>query len=156
MLRLRLAKLYLNSLISLNGSANNQLSLSEDLARNTKCALRRGELPGTFRLGKCCVPLPYCPALSVQRDFLSSYMCNSHGTICNGVFIDLASNRNDCKYCCGQHDGSLRQYSLFSRPKPLFFLPSSSSIALKWTPFQTHYLSENLVAPGIEPGPLDL
>jgi hypothetical protein len=24
------------------------------------------------------------------------------------------------------------------------------------TPFQTHYLSENLVAPGIEPGPLDL
>jgi hypothetical protein len=25
-----------------------------------------------------------------------------------------------------------------------------------WTPFQTLYLSENLVAPGIEPGPLDL
>jgi hypothetical protein len=24
------------------------------------------------------------------------------------------------------------------------------------TPFQTHYFSENLVAPGIEPGPLDL
>jgi hypothetical protein len=24
-----------------------------------------------------------------------------------------------------------------------------------WTPFQTHY-SENLVTPGIEPGPLDL
>jgi hypothetical protein len=22
----------------------------------------------------------------------------------------------------------------------------------EWTPFQTHYLSENLVAPGIEPG----
>jgi hypothetical protein len=26
----------------------------------------------------------------------------------------------------------------------------------EWTPFQTHYLSENLVVPGIEPGPLDL
>jgi hypothetical protein len=24
------------------------------------------------------------------------------------------------------------------------------------TPFQTHCLSENMVAPGIEPGPLDL
>jgi hypothetical protein len=24
------------------------------------------------------------------------------------------------------------------------------------TPFQTHYFSENLVAPGVEPGPLDL
>jgi hypothetical protein len=27
---------------------------------------------------------------------------------------------------------------------------------VKETPFQTHYFSENLVAPGIEPGPLDL
>jgi hypothetical protein len=26
----------------------------------------------------------------------------------------------------------------------------------EWTPFQTHYFSENQVAPGIEPGPLDL
>jgi hypothetical protein len=26
----------------------------------------------------------------------------------------------------------------------------------EWTPFQAHYLSENLVAPGIEAGPLDL
>jgi hypothetical protein len=26
----------------------------------------------------------------------------------------------------------------------------------KWTRFQTHYFSENLVAPGIQPGPLDL
>jgi hypothetical protein len=41
----------------------------------------------------------------------------------------------------GQRDGSLRPYFPFSRPEPLF---------------QTHYLSENLVAPGTEPGPLDL
>jgi hypothetical protein len=26
----------------------------------------------------------------------------------------------------------------------------------EWTPFQTHYFSENLVAPGIELGPVDL
>jgi hypothetical protein len=26
----------------------------------------------------------------------------------------------------------------------------------EWTPFQTHYFSENLVALEIEPGPLDL
>jgi hypothetical protein len=26
----------------------------------------------------------------------------------------------------------------------------------EWTSFQTHYFSENLVAPGIEPGSLDL
>jgi hypothetical protein len=26
----------------------------------------------------------------------------------------------------------------------------------EWTPFQTHYFSENLVAPGLESGPLDL
>jgi hypothetical protein len=25
----------------------------------------------------------------------------------------------------------------------------------EWTPFQIRYFSENLVAPGIEPGPLD-
>jgi hypothetical protein len=27
---------------------------------------------------------------------------------------------------------------------------------VEWTLFQTHYLLENLVAPGIESGPLDL
>jgi hypothetical protein len=26
----------------------------------------------------------------------------------------------------------------------------------EWTPFQSHYFSENLVVPGVEPGPLDL
>jgi hypothetical protein len=30
------------------------------------------------------------------------------------------------------------------------------SIFYEWTPFQIHHFSENLVAPGIEPGPLDL
>jgi hypothetical protein len=40
----------------------------------------------------------------------------------------------------GQRDGCLRPYSRFSRQEPLLFLSS------------THYLSENLVDPGIEPG----
>jgi hypothetical protein len=58
----------------------------------------------------------------------------------------------------GQRDGSLRPYSGLSRPEPLLFIPSSSLIVLEaeWTPFQTHYYSENLVAPGIEHGPLVL
>jgi hypothetical protein len=40
-----------------------------------------------------------------------------------------------------------------------FFQVAPHSIVLKeaeWTPFQTHYFSENLVVKGIEPGPLDL
>jgi hypothetical protein len=59
----------------------------------------------------------------------------------------------------GQRDGSLQPYSRIPRPYPLLFLPSSSSVVLneaEWTPFQTHYFSDNLVAPGIEPGPLHL
>jgi hypothetical protein len=35
------------------------------------------------------------------------------------------------------------------------FFPSCTHEA-EWTPFQTHYFSEKLVQPGIEPGPLDL
>jgi hypothetical protein len=47
----------------------------------------------------------------------------------------------------------------FYRPEPL--LLSSKQLLIctheaEWTPFQTHYLSQNLVAPGIEPGHLDL
>jgi hypothetical protein len=59
----------------------------------------------------------------------------------------------------GQRDGSLRPWSRFPRPEQLLFISSSSSIVLneaEWTPFQTHYFSENVVAQGIEPGPLDL
>jgi hypothetical protein len=32
----------------------------------------------------------------------------------------------------------------------------SSTHEAEWTPFQTHYFSENLEAPGMEPEPLDL
>jgi hypothetical protein len=42
----------------------------------------------------------------------------------------------------GQRDRSLRPYSLFSRPEPLLFLPSSPSVLLtrlSGPQFQTHY-----------------
>jgi hypothetical protein len=45
----------------------------------------------------------------------------------------------------------------FSTPEPLPYFSSSSSIVLmRLTPFQTHYFSENLVALGVERGPLEL
>jgi hypothetical protein len=43
----------------------------------------------------------------------------------------------------------------FLEPESLLFNSSSSSVILneaEWTPFQTHYFSENLVAPEIKPG----
>jgi hypothetical protein len=69
-------------------------------------------------------------------------------------YTDLATaicRRSQCKLFIigvlrGERNGSLQPYSRFYRPKPLLFLPSSSSIA------QTHNFSENMVAPGIEPG----
>jgi hypothetical protein len=51
----------------------------------------------------------------------------------------------------GQRDGSLQPYSRISRPELLSCIHEA-----EWTPFYTQYFSENLVAPGIEPGPLDL
>jgi hypothetical protein len=37
-----------------------------------------------------------------------------------------------------------------------FFYQLAPQLYSRWTPFQTHYFTENLVAPGIEPGPMDL
>jgi hypothetical protein len=57
----------------------------------------------------------------------------------------------------GQRDGSLRPYSRLSRPEPLLFLSSSSSIVLTRLTGSLscpHYPSEYLIGPGIEPGPL--
>jgi hypothetical protein len=47
--------------------------------------------------------------------------------------------------------GFLGRYRYF-----FFQVAPHSTHEAEWTPFQTHYCSENLVAPGIEPGPLDL
>jgi hypothetical protein len=57
----------------------------------------------------------------------------------------------------GQRNGSPRRSSRFSRPGPPTFNSNCSSIILtraEWTPFQTHYFPEILVAPGINPVPL--
>jgi hypothetical protein len=59
----------------------------------------------------------------------------------------------------GQRDESLRPYSRLSKPDPLLFLPSSSSIVLMRLSgpcSRTTTSQEILVAPVIEPGPLDL
>jgi hypothetical protein len=52
----------------------------------------------------------------------------------------------------GRFLGFLNQnHYFFSFKKPL-----NCAREAEWTPFQTHYFSENLAAPGIEPQPLDL
>jgi hypothetical protein len=57
----------------------------------------------------------------------------------------------------GQRDGSLRPYSRFPITEPQLFLSSSSSIVLTSLsgPRSRLCFSENVVAPGMEPGPLD-
>jgi hypothetical protein len=50
----------------------------------------------------------------------------------------------------GQRNGYLRPL-MSHRPEPLLFLQVAPHEA-DWTPFQTHFYSEHLVAPGIEPG----
>jgi hypothetical protein len=51
---------------------------------------------------------------------------------------------------------SLWPYSWLSRPGPYFFFQVATQLyTLGWVdPFQTHYFSENVVAPGIQPRPL--
>jgi hypothetical protein len=46
----------------------------------------------------------------------------------------------------------------FLARSPYFLLQEASELysRAEWIPFQTHYFSEDLVAPGIETGPLDL
>jgi hypothetical protein len=59
----------------------------------------------------------------------------------------------------GQRDGALRPYSRLYRSETLLFLTSNSSIVvtrLSGPRSRPTTFSENLVAPGIEPGPLDL
>jgi hypothetical protein len=59
----------------------------------------------------------------------------------------------------GQRDGSLTAVFLDFWTATATFsskqLLNCTHVA-EWTLFQTHYFSENVVAPRIEPGPLDL
>jgi hypothetical protein len=55
-----------------------------------------------------------------------------------------------------QRGGSLQPYSRFSRPEPATLCSKqllSCTHEAEWTPFQTDYVSGNLIAPAIEPGP---
>jgi hypothetical protein len=47
---------------------------------------------------------------------------------------------------------------VLGRSRYFFFqvAPQNCTHEAEWTPVQTNYFSENLVAPGIEPGALDL
>jgi hypothetical protein len=50
-----------------------------------------------------------------------------------------------------------RNLGFLDRSRYFFFQVALSYIhEVEWTSFQTHYFSENLVAPGIKPRPLDL
>jgi hypothetical protein len=57
-----------------------------------------------------------------------------------------------------QHNGSLQPYSQLCRPEPLLFCQVAPQLYSRgWVnTVPDHYFSENLVVPGIEPGPLDL
>jgi hypothetical protein len=66
----------------------------------------------------------------------------------------------DTGVSCSQPDGSpTAVISVFYTGASTFSFqvaPQLYSHEAEWTPFQTHYFSENLVTPGIEPVPLDL
>jgi hypothetical protein len=57
-----------------------------------------------------------------------------------------------------QRNGSPRPYSRISKQELLLLFPSSSSIVFTRLrgPRSSHYFAENPVAPGTEPGPLEL
>jgi hypothetical protein len=57
----------------------------------------------------------------------------------------------------GAADPLDRNLGFLDRSRDFFFQGLlSCTHEAEWTPFQTRYFSENLVAPGIEPGLLDL
>jgi hypothetical protein len=54
---------------------------------------------------------------------------------------------------CGQRDDPRgRILGFLDRSRYFFFQVLICTREVEWTPFQTHYYSENLVAPGIESG----
>jgi hypothetical protein len=63
----------------------------------------------------------------------------------------LVPTFTDKRMLRGQHNRSPRFSSLGAATFPFKYLLSYTHEA-EWTPFQTLYFSENLVAPGIEPG----
>jgi hypothetical protein len=83
----------------------------------------------------------------INHDFIKRRSWLIPRYFCLPTFADRGVSR-------GQGKGSPRSYYRFSRPEPLLYLPKllTSTHETEWTPFQTHYFSENPVAPGIESG----
>jgi hypothetical protein len=69
----------------------------------------------------------------------------------NRAVREVSANFCGQRLSRGQRNGSPLPYSRISIPQQLNCIHEA-----EWTPFQTHYFSEKVVAPGIEPGPVDL
>jgi hypothetical protein len=72
---------------------------------------------------------------------------------------DVSANFWGWRVTRGQCDGSLWQYSRFSRSEPQIFSFKwlfNCTHEAQWNLFHTHYFPEYLVAPDIEHRPLDL
>jgi hypothetical protein len=63
---------------------------------------------------------------------------------------------NFCGYRVSRGQRGGRILGFLNRSRNFFFQVAPQLHKAEWTPFQTHYFTENLVAPGIESGPLDL
>jgi hypothetical protein len=69
--------------------------------------------------------------------------------------LNPRANYTDCRLSAKDLYGSILGFLDRSRYFSSKYLLNCAHEA-EWTPFQTYYFSEILVAPGIEPGPLDL
>jgi hypothetical protein len=72
--------------------------------------------------------------------------------------VELVPTFEDRGVSHGQRGGSHTVLTRFSGQEPLLFYQEAPNCTYEdgWTPFQTHYFSENVVAPEIEPEPLDV
>jgi hypothetical protein len=59
-----------------------------------------------------------------------------------------------CRGVVRLSDPYCRNLDFLDRSRYFFFQVAHCTHEAEWTPFQTHYFSDNEIAPGIEPGPL--
>jgi hypothetical protein len=99
------------------------------------------------------------PLSSIKKNTLARVRERTMPTERPALVSEFAANFCGKRMSSGQRDGSLRPYSRFSRSQPLLFLSGSSSNVLTSLsgPRSRPTTSQKVfVAPGIEPGPLDL
>jgi hypothetical protein len=117
--------------------------------------------PEYERTQAVCVPQHYSGTVSRVRNCNSVTLVRERTIPTERLPLVGKVSANFCGYRVpsGQRNGSQRAYSPLSRPETLPFVSKkllNCSHEAEWTPFLTHYFSENLVVPGIEPGPLNL